>query len=203
MSPKVTQTYTDEKIQGILDGAKRVFIRKGFYETTMQDIVEECGISRGGLYKYFSSTQEILTRILEAETEEDQDSLDPSVLGEADACDILEAFVNAESENILRIRQSLHPAAYEFFIRNMRDGQTMELLEKRHKAAMLAMGKVMEHGLQRGQIAGGVDTDAISRCVITFLEGLIITAIATNLQQEDLRRQVQAFNGMLRSALKR
>ena len=48
-----------QKKKYILETARRVFVEKGFKKVTMKDIVEACGISRGGLYLYFDSTSQI------------------------------------------------------------------------------------------------------------------------------------------------
>ena len=44
----------------IKDAAYVLFAKKGFKEVTMKDICEATGLSRGGLYRYFGSTAEIL-----------------------------------------------------------------------------------------------------------------------------------------------
>ena len=43
----------------IKETARKLFASRGFKEVTMKDICEACGLSRGGLYRYFGSTREI------------------------------------------------------------------------------------------------------------------------------------------------
>tara|TARA_R110002049_G_scaffold80462_4_gene204709 strand:+ start:124 stop:723 length:600 start_codon:yes stop_codon:yes gene_type:complete len=50
--------------QGILKSAAELFAVKGFSTTTIVDLAEACHSSRGALYHYFSSKEEILTRII-------------------------------------------------------------------------------------------------------------------------------------------
>ena len=38
-----------QKRQFILETAKKIFMEKGYKSVTMKDVVEACGISRGGL----------------------------------------------------------------------------------------------------------------------------------------------------------
>ena len=47
------------KEEAILESARSVFLRKGFIDVTMKDIIEECGISRGGIYLYYDSVDDI------------------------------------------------------------------------------------------------------------------------------------------------
>ncbi len=55
---------SDIKRELILTKAKQVFIRKGFAAVTMKDIINECEISRGGIYIYFSSVDEIFVQVI-------------------------------------------------------------------------------------------------------------------------------------------
>jgi AcrR family transcriptional regulator len=54
---------TTEKRRLILDGAVRVFARKGFHTCRVGDIAEEAGVSHGLLYHYFSSKDELLETV--------------------------------------------------------------------------------------------------------------------------------------------
>lgn len=49
----------------IIETAKRVFYKKGYMNTTTQDIVDAANISRGLLYYHFKSKEEILYWIVE------------------------------------------------------------------------------------------------------------------------------------------
>lgn len=44
----------------ILDAAKKVFLRKGFADTVMEDIITETSLSRGGVYYHYKNKVEIL-----------------------------------------------------------------------------------------------------------------------------------------------
>ncbi|NMW84281.1 TetR/AcrR family transcriptional regulator [Peptoniphilus sp. AGMB00490] len=50
----------DERKKQIRQAAIKVFLNKGFRNTVMNDIMEETGLSRGGLYHHYGSTYEIL-----------------------------------------------------------------------------------------------------------------------------------------------
>lgn len=44
----------------ILNSAKKVFLRKGFADTVMEDIITETSLSRGGVYYHYKNKVEIL-----------------------------------------------------------------------------------------------------------------------------------------------
>ena len=49
--------------QKIIDSATRLFSQKSFYSTSIQEIIEECGIARRMLYKFFISKVVLFTEI--------------------------------------------------------------------------------------------------------------------------------------------
>ena len=51
--------YPEETIQKILDTAERLFIEKGYDHTSLQDIIESTGLSKGGIYHHFASKEDI------------------------------------------------------------------------------------------------------------------------------------------------
>lgn len=53
----------------ILIAAQTVFLKKGFYEATMDDIAKETGLSKGSLYLYFSSKERLIAELLEKSLE--------------------------------------------------------------------------------------------------------------------------------------
>lgn len=56
------------RLAAILSAAESVFARKGYYETRMDDIALKAELSKGALYYYFKSKDEIYVHLLEAES---------------------------------------------------------------------------------------------------------------------------------------
>ncbi|CEH33451.1 TetR/AcrR family transcriptional regulator [Romboutsia lituseburensis] len=78
------QTYED-----ILSTAYNFFIEKGYEKTSVQDIINELGISKGAIYHYFKSKEEILQSVLLLEKEKANIYLD-KLIQEADGCNAKE-----------------------------------------------------------------------------------------------------------------
>ncbi|TQS39968.1 TetR/AcrR family transcriptional regulator [Cryptosporangium phraense] len=62
--PKVSDEHLAARRQQILDAAAACFARQGFHRTSMSDIVRECGVSAGLVYRYFSSKDEMIEEIV-------------------------------------------------------------------------------------------------------------------------------------------
>jgi AcrR family transcriptional regulator len=52
---------SEERKPRIIEAAMACFVRKGYTNTTMDDIVAESGLSKGSLYWYFDSKDELFT----------------------------------------------------------------------------------------------------------------------------------------------
>jgi len=57
------------KRQQIIDGARRVFIEKGFDAASMNDVTRAAGVSKGTVYVYFASKEDLFEALIEEERE--------------------------------------------------------------------------------------------------------------------------------------
>jgi len=65
--PKTPEQYKeqrDEKAELIMNTALELFARKGFYSSSVSDIAGAAGISKGLMYNYFHSKEQLLIEIL-------------------------------------------------------------------------------------------------------------------------------------------
>ena len=62
--PKVSDAHLAARREQILAAAARCFARDGFHRTSMQDVVRECGISSGLVYRYFASKDDMIVAIV-------------------------------------------------------------------------------------------------------------------------------------------
>lgn len=61
--PRVSEDHLEQRRRQIIDAARRCFIRKGFHQTSMQDIFREADLSAGAVYRYFKSKSDIIRAI--------------------------------------------------------------------------------------------------------------------------------------------
>lgn len=61
--PRVSEAHLAARRQQILDAAARCFLRNGFHQTSMQDVIKEADLSVGAFYRYFKSKNELITAI--------------------------------------------------------------------------------------------------------------------------------------------
>lgn len=54
----------EERKTEIIETAERLFLKKGFSETTVEDILQAANLSKGGFYHHYSSKEEVLAAII-------------------------------------------------------------------------------------------------------------------------------------------
>lgn len=57
--------YPEETVRKILDTAERLFIEKGYDRASLQEIIQETGLSKGAIYHHFASKEDILYSVCE------------------------------------------------------------------------------------------------------------------------------------------
>ena len=62
--PKVTEEYIQNKKNKITDAAYRLCLRKTVSTVTMQDIIDETGLSQGGIYRFYKDIDKIFSDML-------------------------------------------------------------------------------------------------------------------------------------------
>ena len=61
--PKVVPEYKEIAKQKIIQASIKIFTEKGLHKTTMDEIGEEIGVSKGTVYTYFKNKEELLKTI--------------------------------------------------------------------------------------------------------------------------------------------
>ena len=55
--------YPELTVEKILDAAERLFAEKGYARTTLQDVIDATGLSKGAVYHHFTSKEEIAAKV--------------------------------------------------------------------------------------------------------------------------------------------
>ncbi len=177
MSPKVSDIYKQQKKEQILEAAKRAFIRKGYELTTMKDIIDESGLSRGGVYLYFSSPEEVFLEIMKANDSNliamvQTLGMDGRTVWE----EILELADKIKKE-LLFLQSGIGPVIFEYFMTCKRNDEVQNLLNSRFANALECLMALINTGIKLNEFNPIFPTDEISIFLLTFLDGLEINLI--------------------------
>lgn len=70
--PKVSEEHLEARRQQIIDAAVQCFARSGIHGTSLDDIRLAADLSRGAVYHYFKSKEDIIDALRERSIEEDE-----------------------------------------------------------------------------------------------------------------------------------
>src|SRR5690242_11290187 len=112
MSPR--PDVSEERKTQILEAAIKVFSRMGLDQARMDDIVAEAGLSKGALYWYFKSKDDIIVAILESLFTREMSALEALLEAKGPVYERLLGFV-AHTAAELKTMAHLTPILYEFY----------------------------------------------------------------------------------------
>ena len=178
-----------QKRKFIIDTARGVFADKGFKAVTMKDIVEACQISRGGLYLYFNNTDELFIAVLEDETEDDDDeAVSKALKNEATASDMLALFIKEQKKEILRKKNNLTIASYEYFSAHKQSGK-QNPSKKQFDVAVRIVERLIETGVESGEFYCE-DPLGCARNMMYVIEGLKVSSRTMGTTEEMIDREL-------------
>ncbi|WP_026504403.1 TetR/AcrR family transcriptional regulator [Butyrivibrio sp. NC3005] len=180
---------SDRKRNYIIEKSRNVFARKGFKNVTMKDLVEECNISRGGLYLHFSSTEQIFMAVLSSLVKKDSDAaIEQALMGNASASDMLVLFLNEQKKEILCRDNNLGLAIYEYCASHSLIPKN-NLIKKSFDTSVGIIEGLIDDGVRDGEfVCEDAHSKAVSICYI--LEGLRYLSDTVGLTEENFDSEI-------------
>ncbi len=178
MTPKVTEEYKKTVREKILDVSEDLFARKGYHEASMDDIVKESGLSKGAIYGYFNSKQDIFLslsdRCMESELVEIRSvfSPDDSATKKLEKSAEIHFQYCEKSIEICKIN-------LEWWIEAPRVESLQNRLNSRYETARKFIAEIIREGIEKGEFRRDIDPDALSSIILAALDGLSLHSATT------------------------
>ncbi|MQR95191.1 TetR/AcrR family transcriptional regulator [Fictibacillus phosphorivorans] len=199
MSPKVTEEHKEQRRRSILDAAKEIFAKKGYEAFVMQDVINAVDLSRGGVYSYFSSKEDLFESLLESMHE----SFHNGIQELADNPSIWESITN-EFESFKKMKDTKDPftaVQIEFFLIHRRIPEKSGYFKKRYQYAIDQFVWLFQQGVERGEFEPKYALETIARYYITFNDGIHISTVFVNKRDIDYDQQIDIFLTQLANML--
>ena len=148
MAPK--PDVSEERKEQIIEAALRVFLKRGIQKTRMDDIVEESGLSKGALYWYFKSKDDLIIGIVDTLFEQEFKTLEEFDLQAGSAKEVLKEFVEIMIADFNRITM-LMPVFFEFFALAMRSKTIRSMFKEYFHKYMSFLVPIIERGIESGE----------------------------------------------------
>jgi AcrR family transcriptional regulator len=173
MSPR--PDVSEARKAQILTAATTVFARLGFRSARMDDVVAETGLSKGALYWYFKSKDDLVIGILDKLLARELAHLHALQEDGGPASVRLEQFIALAIEDLNNLLPLL-PMYYEFFALAARH-KTIQLMFSRYfRSFMDILIPIIQDGIDRGEFRQ-VDAREAAIALGAALEGTVLLMI--------------------------
>ena len=161
----------------------------------MQDIIDECGISRGGIYIYFASVDEVFLELMKQRNTESMNSISKSLDARESFGITFNAYMARQRERLINFENSLFRAYCEYIfskpkaaVHAFRDTQLAHL--RSSVEAILRLG-VTQSILEEAQVS------PLAVHFIAVIDGLSILALGDALTEEIVDTQFALLADMI------
>jgi AcrR family transcriptional regulator len=198
MSPR--PDVSEERRSQIIESAIQVFAREGIAKTRMEDVAAEAGLSKGLLYWYFKSKEEIIIAIADLLFSAELNKLQKRMPDGQSARACLEHFVEIYIVD-LRAMLKLTPIIYEFYALAFRNQTVRRVMQEYLHHYVAVLEPVVQRGMEHGEFAPG-DARQITIAIGATLDGtLLLWAYDPDMVQ--VEAQLRASMALLLKGLER
>lgn len=178
--PKLKPETLAERKQHILNAALICFARKGYHQTTMDDIVEEAGLSKGGVYVHFDSKRALFQSLLTWSLS--QFAFDSEhILAAGDSVHgRLKVLMRGMIEAMFSERfREMSPLFLEMWVQNLNDAAVKQTAVEMYDQFRIPLTELIESGVENGSLRP-VDAQSLASTFIAVPEGLMVQALVDN-----------------------
>jgi AcrR family transcriptional regulator len=190
--PKVVAEYKEQAKSRIVDAAQQVFSQKGYHETTMEDVGKTLGVSKGALYLYFKSKEELFKAIVEKWEQTIREMLLSSFEDEK-----LTDGLGHLIDHVLTDRKGNLGLSFEFISQASRDPSIGKILKEYYDKNVRTLTAFLK--IKRARSANDDKTDARSQAsaLIALLIGLMGSLILGDEKAEVRRTWMKSTKAIL------
>lgn len=135
---------------------------------TMKDICEATGLSRGGLYRHYNSTEQIFSEIISEFLDGQNDLFSENIEKGLPATEILDEILDRYKSEMSDTRNSLSMAIYEYFSSVEKEEN---ILSKQYILSYNSWSMLIRYGISRGEFKR-VDIKGVFDIILFTYQGV-------------------------------
>ncbi|TMD50848.1 MAG: TetR/AcrR family transcriptional regulator [Chloroflexi bacterium] len=170
MSPRPDVSVTRKN--QILDAATAVFARLGFHDARMDDIVQASGLSKGALYWYFKSKEDIITAISQRLFTTDIEQLVGLLHAEGSVSERLQQLIQARIAGLQEMSDVV-TILFEFYATALHQDGVRQFIKAYFQNFHELLVALIQQGIDRGEFRS-VDAVAAAAALDAVFEGLVV-----------------------------
>ena len=160
----------DKTKQTIKEKAYCLFAEKGYKNVTMKDICEQTGLSRGGLYRHYESTEQIFLEIVSAFSNKQKAEIESKIKNHIPAIVILNELLAKYADEMIDSKNSLALAIYEYYS-NPEISKNDNSVMKQYEISKSAWIELINYGITTKEF-NCVNPQAVFNVIVFAYQGI-------------------------------
>ena len=169
------QQRSEETRHNVLESALVLFSKNGYDGTSVADICELAGISKGAFYHHFPSKQSVFLALLERWLGDLDNQLKSARVGAGDSSQAIIQMA-AMARGVFEVADGRMPMFLEFWTQASRDPSIWQATIAPYRRYTQFFSEIFKAGIQDGSI-GETDPDIAARLVVALAVGLLLQGV--------------------------
>lgn len=166
--PRVVPEYKEEAKSRILEAANQLFAEKGYRQATMEDVAKRINVSKGALYLYFASKEELFEAICRSEPLALKNILYESFSEDIDPLESASIFF----DKMMGRYGSAMGLSFEIFSEASHNPTLKRILKKTQDEYVQVLENFLTLTQKKGQVNSHVDLQAVTYASIALWNGI-------------------------------
>jgi len=180
----------ENRKNSILKVARKLFFERGFKSVTVDLIAAKAEVSKGSIYLYFDSKEEIYTQILISANIERHKEIENFTKQDGSASELLLSFA-LDYVNFFMDNNELFRILMTFMLQsenmNLTEEQNTQLIHTTNEN-VLAISEILQKGVASGEFVSGIDFNQMRNAIWGMLNGIISLYIYTGSPEKRAER---------------
>ena len=172
ITPRLTQEEYNSIHEEIIKAAESLFAEKGYNGTSMNDIVEASGQSKGAIYNHFKNKEQLFLSLLKKQTIMGINLLRTSFTEKDTAVGKLKKVLDLTMINACDCPSEMGRMQIEFMIAASRIKPLKLDMKKRYDTIHSFIYELIDEGIKNGEFKAEVDIESVTSLLYATLEGL-------------------------------
>lgn len=170
--PKVTGQYKSDLKEKIIQAAIESFAQTGFDRTKMEDIAKRLGLSKGTIYLYFNSKEDLFLAICEHYLKAVRDQQYSAIFSKKE-----DLVLDSEHfyENFRRLEQGKDRVMLEMVVESSRNSRLKKGMYEHRLKVYDAVVEHLNRQIEKGFIKKGIDVNGLASAFVALYDGLTVS----------------------------
>jgi AcrR family transcriptional regulator len=170
--PKIVPGYSDAARAKVTDAALKVFAKKGYRETTMDDIAKELGVTKGALYHYYRLKVDILKEIYDLSHRAVRNFFHKS-LKDSDPIEGIQGLFDLAAGSF----KEFVPVQLEILSFATKDEEVKRVIMEDYREDLVIIESYLQTLIKKGKIRGDVDVKLLASSLQALSLGMLFVNI--------------------------